>query len=412
MKTPFGHLTYCSNIHPGITWADHYSELKQSVPQIKAQLSSAQPMALGLRLANQASIDLIEPNNLENFKNWLAENNLYVFTMNGFPYGGFHNTVVKDQVHAPDWTTSDRLQYTLRMFHILAKIMPEDMIEGGISTSPLSYKYWWKNDFELNETTKKATMNMLLVVEELIKIETETGKILHLDIEPEPDGVLDNGHEFIRWYLDILLPLGIKFFENKGKTKIEAEETIKKHIQLCYDVCHFGVSYIEPQLFLNQLFNYQIKVGKIQISSALKVDFTENAEEKLKAISQYDEPTYLHQVVTKKTNGKLENYVDLTPALANFDAKTIQEWRVQYHVPIFTDSYGLLQSTQNEIVKVLSIQKNKPFTQHLEVETYTWAVLPTDIQIPLNDSICREMSWVKKQLDLEYFFYLTHFQNS
>ena len=223
---------------------------------------------------------------------------------------------------------------------------------------------------------------------------------------------MDNGHEFIRWYLDILLPLGIKFFENKGKTKIEAEETIKKHIQLCYDVCHFGVSYIEPQLFLNQLFNYQIKVGKIQISSALKVDFTENAEEKLKAISQYDEPTYLHQVVTKKTNGKLENYVDLTPALANFDAKTIQEWRVHYHVPIFTDSYGLLQSTQNEIVKVLSIQKNKPFTQHLEVETYTWAVLPTDIQIPLNDSICREMSWVKKQLDLEYFFYLTHFQNS
>lgn len=401
MNTPFGHLTYCSNIHPGVTWEAHFNELQQNLPEIKANLSPNNAMALGLRLANQASIDLCDPKNLENFKNWLAENDLYVFTMNGFPYGGFHNTVVKDQVHAPDWTTTDRLQYTIRLFHVLAKIMPQNMIEGGISTSPLSYKYWWKNDTELNETIKKATMNMLLVVEGLMEIEATTGKILHLDIEPEPDGILDNGHEFIRWYLDFLLPMGIEFFENKGKTKIEAEETIKKHIQLCYDVCHFGVSYIEPQPFLNQLVNNGIKVGKIQISSALKVDFTENAVEKLKAISQYDEPTYLHQVVAKKTNGEFINFPDLAPASDNFDKNTIQEWRVHYHVPIFTDTYGLLQSTQNEIVKVLSIQKNKPFTQHLEVETYTWGVLPAEIQIPLNDSICREMNWVKKQLDLK-----------
>ncbi len=399
MKTPFGYLTYCSNIHAGETWEAHFAELQQNLPQIKAHLSPYKPMALGLRLANQASIDLLEPKNLADFQKWLAENQLFVFTMNGFPYGGFHNTVVKDQVHAPDWTTPERLEYTIRMFQILAKILPENLLEGGISTSPLSYKYWWKTDSELLEATQKATLNMLLVVNELIKIEAETGKILHLDIEPEPDGILDNGHDFINWFQNILLPMGIKFFAEKGIEAIAAEQKIKKHIQLCYDVCHFGVSFIEPQPFINQLNKLEIKVGKIQISSALKIDFSENPSEKLKAISAYNEPTYLHQVVAQKPDGSFDNYSDLGPAIQNFEKINYNEWRVHYHVPIFTNNYGLLQSTQNEIVKVLEIQKNKPFTQHLEVETYTWSVLPTEFQIPLNDSICREINWVKSILN-------------
>ena len=125
MKTPYGHLTYCSNIHTGEGWQEHFSELKKNIPDIKKAVCPDAPMGIGLRLANQASIDLSESQNLEIFKKWLAENDCYVFTMNGFPYGGFHDVVVKDQVHAPDWTTQSRVDYTNRMFEILAKILPE-----------------------------------------------------------------------------------------------------------------------------------------------------------------------------------------------------------------------------------------------------------------------------------------------
>jgi hypothetical protein len=397
MQTPHGHLTYCSNIHPGERWDEHFKTLQENLPYIKSQLSPQQPFALGLRLANDASIELSDPERLAEFKAWLAANNIYVFTMNGFPYGGFHATRVKDDVHTPDWTTPDRTEYTKRLFRILAQLLPDGM-EGGVSTSPLSYRYWWANEEETQQTIKVATENILQVVETLMELRQTTGKVMHLDIEPEPDGVLENGQEFIEWYSDYFLPKGIAYLvETHHASPEEAQETLRTHIQLCYDVCHFAVSYEEPQTIVNQLNELDIRVGKIQISSALKIDFSENKEAKLKAIQAFDEPVYLHQVVAKTTTGDFQKYPDLSNALAE-EALNQNEWRIHFHVPLFIESYGLLDSTQNEIVKTLSVQKNTPFTQHLEVETYTWGVLPADMQKPIGESIVREMEWVSEQL--------------
>ena len=123
MRTPYGHLSYCSNIHTGEIWAEHFAQLKQHVPAVKASVSPEKSMGLGLRFANQASIDLQDPIQLKALKTWLEEQDLYVFTLNGFPYGGFHDTFVKDQVHAPDWTTTERRDYTIRLAHILAQLL-------------------------------------------------------------------------------------------------------------------------------------------------------------------------------------------------------------------------------------------------------------------------------------------------
>ena len=394
MKTPYGHLTYCSNIHTGEGWKEHFSELKKNIPDIKRAVCPDAPMGIGLRLANQASIGLSEPQNLEIFKKWLTENDCYVFTMNGFPYGGFHNVVVKDQVHAPDWTTQARVDYTNRMFEILAEILPKTMTEGGISTSPLSYRFWWNSPNELTQATETATQNMLSVIDNLLIIKNKTNKILHLDIEPEPDGILENSSEFIDWYNNILLPMGEKHFMAKGFSKSDSQEVIRTHLQLCFDICHFGVSYEEPQEVVGKLISQDIRVGKIQISSALKVDFSIDELAKLEAISQYDEPTYLHQVIAKKRDGSFEKFRDLKPALDAFEIGKYSEWRVHFHVPLFLEKYNLLSSTQSEIIKTLTIQKQKPFTNHLEIETYTWGVLPTAFQAPLNESIVREIEWV------------------
>ncbi|MDB5117750.1 MAG: xylose isomerase [Mucilaginibacter sp.] len=401
MQLASGHLTYCTNIHAGETWPAHFTALKNNFPNIKNRVSPGEPMGIGLRLSNTASIELQKEESLSAFIQWLQENDAYVFTMNGFPYGEFHHTVVKDQVHAPDWTTQARVDYTIRMFHILAKLLPKNM-DGGISTSPLSYKYWHKTAQELQQAKIVATGNILTVAEELIKIRRETGVIMHLDIEPEPDGVLETGEEYIQWYEEVLLPIGVDRISRKLNILVdEAEQLIKDHITLCYDVCHFAIGYEPHRQVIDELAAKGLKVGKIQISAALKATLPGDIELRdpiMNAFARFNESTYLHQVVAKKVNGKLVRYPDLPEALADIENITVEQWRAHFHVPIFTEEFGLVQSTQSDIIKVLNIFKNTPFTDHLEVETYTWGVLPDTKKLPLNDSIIRELNWVKDQL--------------
>src|SRR5690606_2033482 len=124
----------------------------------------------------------------------------YVFTMNGFPFGAFHDTRVKEDVHTPDWTTAERLRYTKRLFDILAQLLPEG-IDGGISTSPLGYRYLYNHEETVWRAMRnRATAHMIEVAAYLHQIREEQGKELHLDIEPEPDGVLETGPEFIEWF--------------------------------------------------------------------------------------------------------------------------------------------------------------------------------------------------------------------
>jgi hypothetical protein len=401
MQLPTGHLTYCTNIHPGETWPAHFAALKQNFPNIKQQVSPDKAMGIGLRLSNVASEELENPEHLDQLKQWLTANDAYVFTMNGFPYGEFHHTVVKDQVHAPDWTTDLRVNYTLRMFRILAQLVPEGM-DAGISTSPLSYRHWFKTVDELQKAAVTATDNILTVAEELIKTYRETGVVMHLDIEPEPDGILETGGEFIQWYEEFLLPKGIDRVSKKfNLTADEAEKLIKQHITLCYDVCHFAIGYEPHQRVIDELEAKGIKVGKIQISAALKADLPEDVTSRQsikEAFERFDEPTYLHQVVALMGGGNLMRYSDLPEALGDIHNSLVKQWRAHFHVPIFTEEYGLVQSTQSDIVEVLRIQKAKPFTNHLEAETYTWTVLPDEKKLPIGDSIARELNWVKDQL--------------
>ncbi|MDE3249270.1 MAG: metabolite traffic protein EboE [Bacteroidota bacterium] len=397
MKTNAGHLTYCTNIHAGESWPEHFAALRQNFPLIKSAVSPGAPMGIGLRLSHLASLDLVKQDNLSAFKQWLYDQDAYVFTMNGFPYGGFHRTMVKDMVHAPDWTTNDRVAYTTRLFLLLKDLLPAGM-DGGISTSPLSYKHWYKNEAEKEQAIRTATAHIMSVAEVLIHIRLSDGIVLHLDIEPEPDGLLESGEEYIQWYEQYLLPLALITLSKKfGLSATDAEKLIKEHICLCYDVCHFAVGYESHAAMIAQLRSKQLRVGKIQISAALKGLLDENRGEVIGAFQQFNETVYLHQVVAKTSNGLLR-YPDLPQALADAVNPAAQEWRAHFHVPVFTASIDPLQTTQTDIREVLALQTAASFTQHLEVETYTWEVLPDALRLPLNDSIIRELEWVKTQL--------------
>jgi len=394
--TKKGHLTYCTNIHPGETWPAVLKSLEKSLV-VKKKLSPKKPMGIGLRLSAQAAKELGTGKQLTAFKKWLDYHNCYVFTMNGFPYGGFHGEKVKAKVHAPDWTTKKRVVYTKRLFDQLAVLLPKGM-DGGVSTSPISYRFWHESDAALKEAMEVGAKNMIKIVKHLIKLKDKTGKVLHLDIEPEPDGILENSTEFIYFFEKVLLKIGVEHLGKKLNYSAKtATAAIKEHIRLCYDVCHFAVAYESPKPILKRLAKKGIKIGKIQISAAIKTKLKTEGKSRKKAkisLLPYNESTYLHQTVFKTKKGKLEQFPDLGPALEVIDNPKYTELRTHFHVPIFTDIYGNLQSTQDEIIKLLHLWKDKPFTNHLEVETYTWDVLPDNNQLTLTDSIYRELDWV------------------
>lgn len=391
------HLTYCTNIHPGESWEEVEKNLKTYIPKISHALAPAQPFGIGLRLSHKASQELLLGDHLPVFKTWLKENDYYIFTLNGFPYGSFHRQVIKDDVHRPDWTTTDRVDYTKRLFEILAQLLPPDM-DGGISTSPISYKFWYNSEKEIEEALRQGAMHLAIIAKQLFSIRRSMGITLHLDIEPEPDGLLENTQEMIDFFDRWLIPAGIKFLQKELNIRAsEAEECIRTHIRLCYDVCHFAVEYEDPKEVFTKLQSAGIRIGKIQISAALKAELppVNDRNHIAESFRSFVESTYLHQVMEKDEQGHLHHYNDLPAALENINKPEATEWRTHFHVPVFLKNYGLLSSTQEDILKVLSLLKKEHVTRHLEVETYTWEVLPEDIQLNLADSIIRELQWVR-----------------
>ncbi|MCI0920909.1 metabolite traffic protein EboE [Sphingobacterium rhinopitheci] len=405
MKIANTHLSYCTNIHGGESWDDHFRELQTYVPLIKAEICPDQSFGLGLRLSAQASQALIIPDNLAVFKSWLQENNVYIFTMNGFPYGDFHLKEVKDKVHFPDWTTGERLNYTLNLFDILAQLIPQNE-EGGISTSPLSYRFWFEEGTAAWQDMKQAaTLNIVKVAEYLYLKEHDTGRYMHLDIEPEPDGVIENAAEFIHWYQEELLTSAQGYFKDRlGLNKEDVKVLINRYICLCYDVCHFALAYAEHAHVMDQLADLNIKIGKFQISSALKVDLLEDTVDRLakkEVLKEFDEPIYLHQVIARKKDGTLVKYRDLPQALPHIDNPQHVEWRSHFHVPIFLAKYAEVASTQQDILEVLALHNKHSRTNHIEVETYTWGVLPKSLQASIESSISRELQWLLDQIEVK-----------
>ena len=390
------HITYCTNVHPGADWQQTSDSLKAYLPEIKARVSETSPLGVGLRLSNKASEELGTGEKLMDFKEWLDDHGLYVFTMNGFPYGNFHNEAVKDMVHAPNWSTPERLHYTRRLFEQLAYLLPEGMA-GGISTSPVSYKHWHATPEAKQKVLLEGAGNMARIVLDLHRHEAASGAYMHLDIEPEPDGLLENSMEVVGFFRDHLEPVAVPFLCHElGIDKGSARALIYRHITVCYDICHFSLAYESPAHSFGNFKAAGILVGKIQVSAALKIKFKNGLEAATwDALSVFNEPIYLHQV-TELRGQDVITYPDLPVVLQK--RGDFRELRAHFHVPVFLEHFGLLESTQDQILEVLDYLKHHKITGQLEVETYTWDVLPEPLKRPLADSIVRELQWLREHL--------------
>jgi len=388
------HLTYCTNIHAADGWDAVLANIRRYAPALKARLSPAAPFGIGLRLSAREARELRDGGRLRDLRTFLDDEGLYVAIINGFPYGHFHGRPVKADVYAPDWRDNARVDYTIDLAHILAALLP-DGVDGGVSTAPLSYKPWMADATAAD--WRDITRQVARVAAEMARIRNERGALIHLDIEPEPDCSIENTDESVQFFTGQLMPHGAPALAAEmGLTEETARELLREHVKLCFDCCHFAVEYEDPAEALRQLAAAGIGIGRVQLSSALTVDFPQSgveSEDVSRVLSRFADATYLHQVVERQPHG-LTHYPDLDVALGRPGGTAGREWRIHFHVPLFAREYETFGSTQDYVRKVLALAAAAPFTRHLEIETYTWDVLPPGLKVDLLESIAREYEWV------------------
>ena len=386
-----GQLTYCTNIHRGETWPEVAEALKRHVPQIRAEVAPEGPFGIGLRLGAAAAEALKDPKHLDELKSLLAAEDSYVFTINGFPYGDFHGKRVKENVYAPDWSTQERLSYTNALADILAELLPTSL-EGSVSTVPGTFAPWAEGRLDA------ITENMVRHAAYLHQIKERRGRTIALALEPEPRCFLETIAETAAYFDSGLYgdKAVVRMAELTGLTRGDAGDALRRHLGVCYDVCHAAVEFEDARGSVDLLRGKGIAIPKLQLSAALKIDRV--SEETAATLAPFDEPIYLHQVVARTGNG-LKRYLDLPEALADLKSTLGSEWRVHFHVPIFLDAMEHFATTQDFLRDILALHRERPISGHLEVETYTWDVLPARYRgTPVGTAIARELNWVRQRL--------------
>lgn len=395
MKVRDFHLTYCSNIHAGESWNEVDARLRDVLPRMRGMLSFDGPFAIGLRLSAAAAAALEEPPALERFRDFLHNGHYYVPTINGFPYGAFHGTRVKERVYVPDWRTPERLAYSNRLARLLAALLEHRPdIEGSISTVPCGFG----EDVASEDDLAAAVAGILRHAAFLKRLREQTGITIALALEPEPACVLETAEDAVRFFQHYLFAADqLAAISRETGTTLTSDD-VRTHVGVCLDTCHMAVEFEEPHESLRRLLGAGIQVRKVQISSALEMIAGVHGDPNA-ILPRFAEDVYLHQVVLKKPSG-LVRYTDLPEALAaaRLDGNGA-EWRVHFHVPVFLAAMEETGTTQNYLLKVIDMLRDQPFCPMLEVETYTWDVLPPEYRtVDVCTAIARELSWVAAAL--------------
>ncbi|MSU59261.1 MAG: hypothetical protein EXS35_14020 [Pedosphaera sp.] len=392
------HLGYCTNIHRGETWAETFESLQTHTLAVKARVCPRGAYGIGLRLSERAARELSDRATLLAFQRWLGAQHCYVFTINGFPYGQFHGARVKENVYRPDWTTPQRLAYTNLLFDILAQLVPPD-VEGSVSTLPGSFKEFIHHV----EEAKQIRAHLWHCVEHIAHVSAQTGRKLHLGLEPEPLCVLETSGETVHFF-------------DRLRAEHPNDPRLAEHLGVNYDTCHLAVEFEEAANALAVLQQHHIKLSKIHLSNALRVTPTPEVREALRAFA---DDIYLHQTVVRREDGSRVIYRDLGDALAceplavedgqspiadrQTDADSPHsalrtphsEWRIHFHIPLHSPPTELFGNTADHLLQTLDVLAANPaLCSHLEMETYTWEVLPEEMKNrSVVDQLVSEYEW-------------------
>ena len=388
-------LTYCSNIHAGESWSDVDRALRGALPAIRQHLKATGPFAIGLRLSDRAARELEQPAALNEFLDYLRLGDYYVPTINGFPFGAFHGERVKERVYLPDWREPARLEYSNRLATLLAALLADrSLSEGSVSTVPGAFKGHLHSD----DDPAAIARGILEHATHLARLRERTGVTIALGIEPEPACFIETTGEAVDFFTRFLFDDAFVGAWSRGQGAMLSVEDVRRHIGVCFDACHMAVQFEDPAASLNDLDRAGIRIPKFQISSALRVSDPSPGSPGRRALERFAEDTYLHQVVSR-SGGGLTRFVDLPEALAA-DVRVADEWRIHFHVPIVLRLLGELETTQPDLETMLALVSARPAAACLEVETYTWGVLPAEYRTAqMSEAIARELAWARDRVE-------------
>jgi sugar phosphate isomerase/epimerase len=380
-------LSYCTNVHPGMTRKEVLAGLVDYTCPVLRNDSS--PLAAGLWFSEPVVREVLATNNgAEIFSQELERLGLTCHTLNAFPFGDFHSERVKENVYLPDWTDPKRLEYTSQCATILAALLPDDGTEGSISTVPLGFK-----QFEHPENFEALAITQLLKLSrQLHQLYETTGRKIRLAIEPEPFCLLETTEETLQ------------FFQRLRSQAADAglEKEAREYLGVCYDVCHQSVEFEDVAASIQKLAAAEIRINKVHITCAIQIDNPAENREAREALAQYVEPRYLHQTMAQLPDGQIVRAVDLTEQLALTPDENFQQaktWRVHFHVPVNAEQMGPLKTTRPDLRIALATVAGLDYAPHLEVETYTWEVLPDGSRADLVEGLTRELSATRTLLE-------------
>lgn len=378
-------LGYCTNVHPGRTLAEVEAGLESFAVPVQQQVGS--PIAVGLWLAAPVLAEIgRDPALLDRLRERLSKHGLTCYTLNAFPYGDFHSARVKEQVYLPDWSAPERLDYTMGCARALAALLPRGGT-GSISTLPLAFKQAAQPAGFL----ERCGENLLELVRQLVRLTDDSGTLIRVAIEPEPFCLLETTGEAVRFFN--------KLFARAARAGIE--DSVRRHLGICYDVCHQAVEFEDASACVETLHAAGIAIPKVQLSCAIEVDRPGDNAWARQALARYVEPRYLHQTMARTASGAILRAVDLSEPLAlnppaEFAAAEL--WRIHFHVPVDAESIGPLRTTRPELKRALAAIACLPDAPHLEIETYTWDVLPGE-PADLAKGMAREITATQSLID-------------
>ncbi len=387
------HLTYCLNVHPGETWEENFAAIREHTLRVRDAVCPREPFGIGLRLGHVAAATLADANRLVEFREFCDANRLYVFTINGFPYGRFHGRPVKTGVYRPDWRQRERLDYTNTLTDILANLLPEG-VNGSISTVPGAYKAELGSGID---GIQRIAENLAAAAAHAADRGSCTGRSIAIALEPEPDCLLGTVAETIAFFAGPLREFGIGYLKRtRGINADEAAALLARHLGICYDTTHMAVEFEDLVDGLERLRRVGIAISKIHLGAALRLREGANAETGLRG---FCEPVYLHQTRRQKVGGEVKRFDDLPDALA-LPSVPGERWRVHFHVPLFFDSADDRCSTRELLTPRFFQRLSSGITEHLEIETYTYDVLPPALAVEdVAGGIAREYQWVLENLE-------------
>lgn len=382
-------VSYCANVHPGKTFDEAFANLKRYAAPLREK--RGQSLAVGLWLGAYAIGETKSREELKDeLKDWLQSNDIVTYTMNAFPFGNFHAESVKEEVYKPDWTDSLRVGYTQLVARVLADLLP-DGVEGSISTVPLAFA----THHPLDKDTSIYRPNLVSIARFLEHIHQTTGKMIRLAIEPEPGCVLETTEQAIGFFKSLW----------KATDGTKDEKAVREHLGLCYDVCHQAVEYESIADSMQLLDENEIRIVKLHLSCAIELSDPSDDEAR-NELSRFAEPRYLHQTFAEHPSGRLLKLLDLSrdhalsPSAEWRDSKS---WRIHFHVPVHKHSIGRLKTTRPQLEEAIAFLSKLSHQPHLEVETYTWNVLPTDdahpVAFDLVEGLAAELASIDALLD-------------